>query len=282
MQNPHAIPRRTALLHVDDSVNPLLRLKWADKKMSNVEMLADGDHQYAAVTIDGNGSGDTKFIMFLDIGDSVADYTQYQFSAYTAGVTDPLGVDASPTHTQCTTLKALINALNALRVSPGIGIWASRLHAPADFSLDQDDMMDLSVTRLGQIQGHDILYKDATNWVAASTLEWYYRLGIPDNINLQVGAGRMNLHGFRAFVNSNSATDCVFSVHYDPTDNDEDDEVELAYTRYVPDASWTDLWSNLMQVAAVEEGPLLIKIVCTTTLTEGTAKVQIHYSSAEL
>ena len=263
-------PIRTAFLDFSDSKNGLLRLKWND-----IEKDAENPNPYATVTIDHNASGGTKLIILLNIGASATDYEQYQFSAYATGIADPGGIDATPTHTQVLTLGALVDALNALHDSD-IGIYAARLHGPADYSLDTGDFITQAVARISPFFT-EMLYKDASEVKTAA-----FRLGVPEDANGKVGRGRIEIVRIVAFANSNSATDCVFKMSYDPTEGSggADDEVELAYSRYVPDAAITELY-DFHEAPPVEKGPILVELTATTTLTEDTTYARIAYRNAE-
>ena len=268
-------PVRTQELRVADSYNALLRIKWADKKAKNTEDDASSPSPYAKITIDANGSTGSKLIVLLNIGASATDYTQYQFSAYATGITDPDGIDSSPTHTQCTTLGALITALNAVN-----GIWATRLHAPADFSLDNDDFIDLAETSISPLFT-EVLYRDSSAVVAGSSKTWALRIGVPESIKGKIGAGRLEMLRVSALVNSNSDTDCILKVSHDPDEVDATKEVELAYTKAIADNVWTAVHDFTDGPAPVENGPLLVEITSTTTLTDG-GKVIVQYRSAEV
>ena len=123
---------RTAELNFADDKNALIRVKFND-----ISKTAETPDEYAAISIDPNGSDDSKLILFLNIGASSTDYDQFQFSAAAAAVTDPNGVDASPTHAQVTTLGALITAVNNILFNRNsiaedqYCVWISRQNAPA-------------------------------------------------------------------------------------------------------------------------------------------------------
>jgi len=247
-------PTRTALLKLNDSNMPMLRLIWKDRTMG---ASAETPNDYATIQIDANGSGDSKLVVFVNMGASSTSYDQYQFSAHSAAVADPDGVDASPTHTQCTTLKALIKAINALRIDSNLqdtefGLFASRLHAPADYSLNTD---------------------------ASEIKTMALRLGIPENIKGGMGNGKLELIRLNGYADSNGATDCVMKISYDPDDVDESKEVELAYTRYIPDAAWTELF-DFHENPPVLNGPILVEITATTSLAVD-AQVLVAYRNAE-
>jgi len=264
-------PIRTAFLDFQDSKNGLMRLKWND-----ISKTASSPKPYATVTIEHNDSDDTKLIILLNIGASASDYTQYQFSAYATGITDPGGIDSSPTHTQVLTLGALIDALNALHEgTTGIGVYAARLHAPADYSLDTDDFITQAVARISPFFT-EMLYKDASEVKTSA-----FRLGVPEDANGKVGRGRIEIVRVVAYADSNSATDCVFKMSYDPTEGagGASDEVELAYTRHIPDAAITELY-DFHEAPPVEKGPVLVEIDVTTSLAVA-AYVRIAYRNAE-
>jgi len=266
-----ARPIRTAFLDFQDSKNGLIRLKFND-----ISKDAENPHNYAAIFIDHNGDtgNSNRLMIFVNIGASATDYTQYQFSAGSAAVTDPSGVDASPTHTQCADVGALVDALNALRDSD-VGIWATRLHAPADYSLDSDNFITQAEARISPLFT-EMLYKDVSEVKTAA-----FRLGVPEDANGKVGNGNIEIVRVVGFANSDSATDCEFKISRDPTEGagGEADEVELAYTRYVPDNAITELY-DFHEAPPVERGPLLIEITATTSLAAA-AYVRLAYRSAE-
>ena len=264
-------PIRTAFLDFQDSKNGLLRLKWND-----ISKTASSPKPYATVTIEHNDSDDTKLIILLNIGASASDYTQYQFSAYATGITDPGGIDASPTHTQVLTLGALIDALNALHEgTTGIGVYAARLHAPADYSLDTDDFITQAVARISPFFT-EMLYKDVSEVKTSA-----FRLGVPEDANGKVGRGRIEIVRVTAFANSNSATDCVYKLSYDPTEGSDgaDDEVEQGFSRYVPDNAITEMIDE-HEAPTVFKGPILVEITATSSLAAA-AYVRIAYRNAE-
>ena len=262
-------PIRTAFLDFQDSKNGLLRLKWND-----ISKTASSPKPYATVTIDHNASDDSKLILLLNIGASATDYSQYQFSAYATGITDPGGIDSSPTHTQVLTLGALVDALNLLQDSD-IGIYASRLHAPADYSLDTDDFITQAVARISPFFT-EMLYKDVSEVLTAA-----YRMGVPEDASGKVGRGRFEIVRVTAFANSNSATDCVYKLSYDPTEGSggASDEVEQAFTRYVPDNAITEMLDE-HEAPTVFKGPILVEITATSSLAAA-AYVRIAYRNAE-
>jgi len=262
------LPTRTVAINLSDTTNPLLRLKFNDIKKSPAET----PDAYATYTFDNNGSDDSKWIMFINIGASSASYSQYQFSAAASGVSDPSAVDSSPTHTQVTTLGALVTAINALQDSD-VGLWAGRLHAPADYSLDSDDFIDVAESRIPALFT-DILFKDASEVLTSA-----YRLGNPADAFGQIKNGKFQVHSIQALVNSDSATDCDFKMSEDPDEGIATNEVELGYTRKVPDNTWTTLW-DFTNNPIVLDGPILFEITSSVSMAVG-AKVLISYKSAE-
>lgn len=264
-----ARPIRTAVLDFNDSKNGLIRMKFND-----IAKDAENPNNYAAVTWDHNGSDDTKLILLLDIGASASDYSQYQFSAAAAAVSDPGGVDASPTHTQCADVGALVDALNALQASD-IGVYAARLHGPADYSLDTDDFITQAAARLSPLFT-EMLYKDVSEVLTGA-----FRLGVPEDANGKVGRGNIEIVRIVGFANSDSATDCTLKLSYDPTEGaaGEEDEVELGYTRYIPDNAITELY-DFHEAPPVERGPVLVEMTAATSLAAA-AYVRISYRNAE-
>lgn len=266
----NVIPVRTAVARFNDGFAPMLRIQYVDKSTD-----PENPNKYCEWYIDNNGSTASKLLICLNIGEDATDYTQYQFSAYATGVTDPAGVDSSPTHTQCTTLKALINALNDID-----GITAHRLHAPADYSLDTDDFIDVGTvatptggTKLGPLFV-DLLHADASEVLVTAL-----RLGIPENVNGKIGRGRLELLRVNSLF---THTTGVFKVSYDPNETDETEEEELGYTRSLGTTSTiTELWSFYTN-PPVHKGPLLFEISSAAlTASDTAAWFTVDYRNAE-
>jgi len=265
------LPVRTAEIQKADTKNPLFRLKFKDIRKGSGET----QDLYAAITIDNNGSDDSKLIILLNIGVSATSYTQYQFSAAAAAVADPSAVDSSPTHAQVTTLGALIDAVNALRLNTTpVGLWMVRLDAAADYSIDTDDFIDLTEETMSPLFT-DYLYRDASELTYMSM-----RLGNPDDLNGKRAGGEIDIVSIQALVDSNSGTDCEFKMSYDPEETDYTQEEELGYTRLVPDNSWTTLWDWSTRPLRVK-GPILIELTSTVSMADG-AKCLINYRNAEV
>lgn len=264
-------PIRTEVLALSDTTCPLLRISYTD-----ISKDATAPKPYCSMQIDLNGSGDTKLLVCLMIGASATSYECYQFSAKSTGVADPgIGagaVDSSPTHAQCTTLGALVTALNAID-----GVTAGRLHAPADYSLDTNDFVDMTVatgTRVGPL-ALEVLFKDAGEVKTCAR-----RIGFPQDAQGKIQRGMLELVRIVGYCNSDSGTDCVFKVSYDPDEVDATKEVELGLTRYIPDAAWTTLW-DFSTAGQFYQGPLLIEVTSTSSMEEATTKVNIDFRNAE-
>jgi len=257
------IPVRTAIMRFADSYCPLMRVQYVD-----ISKDAENPNPYVRLSADANGSTGTKLIVLLNIGASASDYTQYQFSGYATGITDPGGIDASPTHTQCTTLKALITALNAID-----GVVAHRLHAPADRSLDTDDFLDITSFALGPLWV-DTLYADASEVLTCA-----YRLGIPENINGKIGRGRLELVHINSIFSHTTGT---FKMSYDPNETDEADEELLGFNRALgTTATLTELW-NFHEAPIVQKGPILFEVDGAALTASATAAyLAIAYRNAE-
>ena len=269
MEHKPSVVNRTiqAKLDFNDSKNALLRLKYVDASED-----PSSPKPFCRLTIDNNASsGTSRLILLLDIGASSTDYEQYQFSYAGVAITDPNGVAttaASTIHAVTTTdLGALIDALNAVD-----GITAYRLNAPADYSLNTDDFLDLASVGVGQ-KFYDCLYKDVSEVLTAAI-----RIGIPEEYD----HGALKIVKIIGYANSNSDTDCVLKISTDPTDGaaGENDEVELAFGRYVPDAAITTLWDH-STAPVVVQGPILVEITATTSLAAG-AYVIVEYQTAEV
>ena len=252
---------RSVRMDLDDTSQPLFLMKWGD-----IGKDPSSPNEWAQITIDADASDDSFLIVYVDIGPSSSDYTQYQFSSSSVAVADPAGVDGSPTMTECDTLGDLVDALNDVD-----GLTCHRLHAPADYSLATNDFIDLAASNLNAIKT-EYLYKDASEVLTCAL-----RIGVPE----QYDGGNIEFIRAIAFANSNSATDCTFKVSYDPTDGSggADDEVELAYTRAIPDAAITELY-DFYEAPPVEKGPILVEITSVVSLAAA-AYVIVQYRSAE-
>jgi hypothetical protein len=258
-------PVRTAYGLFADTSNPLLRLKFLDRS-TGADAPSSPD-EYHAIEIINNGSTDNRLIVFLNIGPSSTDYTQNQFSAGAVAVSDPSSVDASPTHTQCATLGALIEAMNGVD-----GMYVNRLHAPADLSLDTDDFITLAEEDINAQWG-EYLYQDVSE-----VLTFARRFGVPDNVNGEIGAGQLKLIGIQAFCNSGGATDCIIVVSRDPDETDATEEEEL-WRDYVADASVDPVFDEHEEPMSIV-GPVLVEVIATTSLAAN-AWFRARYRSVE-
>lgn len=271
MNKQYAQRMKIAKATKGDSYNPLLRIAYKDEGKD-----PDAPTDWCRLTIDHNASGDSKLAIFLDIGASSTDYSQYQFTAKSTGVSDPNGVDASPTHTQCTTLGALIKALRAVT-----GIRAYRLDAPADYSLNTDDFITAAAVQLGPMY-KDVLYKDASEILTISK-----RLWIPEGVEYygaDAPQGSIEIIKVRALANSDSDTDCDFSMHFDPDDVSASDEVDLGWGGKVTDSATSA--TTMLDFSAVEngkvfQGPILFEITAATSMADG-AWIEVQYRNADL
>jgi len=268
LTNPNGARRlRSQTATLSDTECPLLGLKWKD---STDGRDAENGNEYASITIDNNGSDDSFLIVLLNVGPSSTNYTQYQFSAAAAAVADPSGVDASPTHATVANLGAMIAAINLLQAS-NVGLYATRLHAPADYALNTNDFIDLAEQDLRAFQT-GYLFKDASEVLTVAR-----RIGIPEARD----HGLMEIVRIVANINSNSATDCVFRVSRDPNDISAADEVLLGqYSRNVPDATITTLWDDHVAPSVVE-GPVLFEATATVSMAVD-SNFDVGYRSAEL
>jgi len=267
--NEYSVVRTANPVFVDTSC-PLLRLQYVD-----ISKDASAPNNYAELFLDNNGStGTTRAIILLNIGASATDYTQYQFSAAATGITDPAGVDASPTHTQCTTIGAVITALNAID-----GVVAHRLHCPADRSFNTDDYIDIGTpaTPTGGVRlsglWQEIVYADASE-----VLTFAYRIGIPENIKGKIGRGRLALHKISSIATHTAG---VLKISYDPDEVDASKEEPIqSILLGSTGVQTTNL--DLTTCPQVYKGPILIEIT-GSALTAGvtTTNAQIQYSSYE-
>jgi hypothetical protein len=121
----------------------------------------------------------------------------------------------------------------------------------------------------------DTLYKDASEVLTAAV-----RIGVPMSANHKIGRGNIKICRVVGYADSASATDCVLKISRDPNEVSASDEVELAYTRYVPDAAITELY-DFSNAPVVEQGPILVEITATSSLAAG-AYVIVAYQNAEL
>jgi len=259
------IPVRTAKMVFADSYMPLVRMQFVD-----ISTDASNPNPYVRLSADANGSTGTKLILFLNIGASSASYKQYQFSAHATAVTDPDGIatGANLVHTQCTTLKALIAALNAID-----GVVAHRLHAPAAYSLDTDDFLDISSTAIGPLWV-ETLYKDASEVLTCAM-----RLGMPENINGKCGRGRMEIIDINSIFTHTTGT---FKMSYDPNELDESEEELLPFNRNLgTTGTLTELW-NFHEAPPVFKGPILFEVDGAALTASATAAyLVVAYRNAE-
>lgn len=264
MFNPDYAKRvRKDTLTFGDAYLPLVRIGAADRSEDPTSTNA-----YRRISIDANGSDDSKVILFLNIGASASDYTQYQFSAAASAVADPDGIDSSPTHTQCDDLAALVTALNAVS-----GVVASRLHGAADQSLDSDDFIDLTEQDIpSTMNPGDFLYRDASELLGFS--------GRVALLNHPIESGLIKIREIVAYANSDGAADAQLTIKSDLDEFDESYEQDFYGPEYIPDATRTQMvdWNDNPPVV---RGPLLVEVAATTSLAAG-AYVEIVYESAEL
>lgn len=270
--NPNRLRQlNVAKMVLADANMPLLALKCRD--ISTDPEALDG---YRHVVIDKDASGGSKLCVFINIGASATDFSQWQFSAYATAVSDPAGVagvvdGTTVTHTQCTTLGALCKAINEL----SIGLEAKRLHAPADYSLDTNDFIDAGTAPIPDASWKTCLYKDASEVLTCAV-----RIGSETEAPWK--GGIVELYKIMAYVNSNSGTDCVMTVKRDPNEYSADDEQDVLSEKYVPDATETDMWPKYDgSPICVAQGPILIEVTSTTTLTESTTKVRAEWKNGE-
>lgn len=197
---------------------------------------------YIRFSADANGSTGSKLIVFVNVGSSAAAYTQYQFSAYATGVTDPGGIDSSPTHTQCLTLGALVKALRSI---PQLDCY--RLHGAADLSIDTDDFIDVTSVNIAGNNWTKTLYQDASE-VNVFTM----RVGNPETFD----RGRMKLIRIEGILAG--ASGGTVKLYEDPDDESADDVVELL--SFASAAAQTAYVNNDMLNASVYRGPLLLEV----------------------
>lgn len=261
-------PVRVVELKSADTSNPMLRIQYVDQSET-----ADSPNDYATITIDNNGDSNTnKLMVTVKIGPKNAGNTALNAAATTTYEFAVNGtvVTSGGTFHAVTNLGDLVKHLNAIP-----GIKACRLHAPADYSLDSNDFVDLAETRLGFLP-LECLYKDSSE---VKTI--CYRLGVPDDVCIGLGHGKLALEFVRGFVNSDSDTDCVLKISEDPDEYDATKEKELPFTRYIPDNAWTELF-DLHENPPILQGPILIEATASTTMTNLTSQVLVGYRHVEL
>lgn len=233
-------------LQYGDTYMALLRLRGSKlpraAEASNFKASGGGIDQWMQLIVDANGSGASKLIVFLNIGESSTDYNQYQFSAHSAAVADPDGIDASPTHTQCTTLGALVKAIDDLTM-----VNCQRLNGPADLSIDTDDFIDVTAT---DIQGNfwtSTLYQDVSE-----VLRFFMRVGNPEPID----RGRMKVFHLSGYCTG--ATNGTITITEDP-DDDVATNAKLLRTFTLAEAQ-TAYMDHDAARAVTYRGPLLIEV----------------------
>jgi len=263
MYDTDQIVNRAAKGIFNDSYLPALRLQYVD-----IGKDASSPTSYCRLIADADGSGGSKLIIFLNIGASATDYHQYQFDAYATATTDPDGVASGTgiTHTQCTTMKALINALNAVD-----GIKCHRLHTPADRSIDTDDFLDITTTALGPLW-LDTLYADASE-----VTTYAMRVGIPENINGKIGRGRLGLVRMDSIITHTSG---IVTIISDPNETDESEEVILMQFAAGTTATLTNNLDYTKE-PIVFKGPILIEVTGTLTASTSANWINLVYRSEE-
>jgi hypothetical protein len=254
-----AQPVRVAELKNIDTSCPLLMIKYED-----VSKDASAPADYCSLAFDNNGAHSAAdLLVTLRVGTanagrtalSAAASTTYDFSHAGAVVT------SGATAVQVSTLGDLVDALNAID-----GITAYRLHGNADLSLNTNDFVDMTETQIGAVF-QNVLYRDASEY-----LIFERRIGIPEPMD----HGMIELVEIVASVDSASATDCVFEILTDPDEGVTTNMETLPFTRYVPDTTITQLY-DFRQAPQVVQGPILVRITCTSSIAATTAYVRVAY-----
>lgn len=248
-----------------DDEQPILAIRYniGQKTSLTSPSTADSDN-YHRVIIDANGSGDSRFILFLDIGPSATDYQQYQFSAKSTGVTDPgVGagaVDSSPTHTQCATLLDMVEALNAI---PGVDAYCN--HALTSLSLDSANFIDVAVAN-GNIPSHNFIKIGLRDFSAAFATSM--RIGVPEVRD----SGRMKL--LRITGTSTGNTNGTVKLYRDA----EGDASPVELLSFAQATAQTEYVNYNMDEAPVYRGPLVL-VVASDDLSA--CDIKVHTVQAE-
>jgi len=226
-----------------NAVGAILAVKYSTGQMTALTSPATADNDnYHRISADANGSGGSKLIVFLNIGKTSTDYTQYLFSAYATGVSDPAGVDASPTHYQCSTLQDLVDKLNDIT-----GVSAYVLHAPTNLSLDAATFNDVSSTDLQNNR-----YSEVLTEALASVYRAYRRIGNPTVRD----SGRLRLLGIAGTSTGN--TTGTVKVYRDDEAAAATGPVELmSFTQQTAQTAYV---SDNMDNCATYRGPLLLEV----------------------
>lgn len=239
----------TKRVDLADASGPLLAVRFNDLSTD-----PESPDAYHTITLAPTGSDSSKLLVTVKVGESAGSCTTYKYSG------DGAGADETAT----ATLGDLISELNSIE-----GMTAIRLNAPADYSLNTDDFIALSETNIPP-QWLECLYKDASE-----VLTFALRIGVPE-VN---AAGLLKLVRVIGFADSASATDCQLKISRDPSDTDASQEVELPYTRYIPDGSITTLW-DFHERPPVEQGPILVEVTAASSLAVN-AWIQVAYEAAD-
>jgi hypothetical protein len=263
--------KRTSLQHTiphyvtfADDENPLLGVFYTSRRADEDP---DSPKPYCSIQVDADGSDDSKLIVLVNIGASATSYDQYQFSSSASGITDPDGNDASPTHTQVTTLGALIDELNDVS-----GLSAYRLHAISSLSIDSDDFIDLDKTRVGgPASVLKCLYMDVSEH---DTL--YYRIGIPEHSS-GLGGSFLEIESLEASINVDSGTGTL-KLEVDPDETSTSNMKTVVYRDNLVDDTLTTIIDR-DDAYPVVQGPILIT-VSGTSLTQTDCRVSCNVRQA--
>jgi hypothetical protein len=108
------------------------------------------------------------------------------------------------------------------------------------------------------------------------------RLGVPGDINGEVGRGKLSLVSVDAFLNNSANTDTDTTVKFstDPNETDEADEVNLGLTKAVADNAWTVVW-DLTKAPVCVQGPVLVEVTSAGGTVASGGVVIVAYRSEE-
>jgi len=256
----------TATLKVSDTTNPLIRVKYTDRSKD-----ATAPKPYCTMIVDNNGdSGSSKLIVKLRVGASSTSYDEYQFSA--TGVVVANASADSVTNYTCTTLASLVASMNLVD-----GIFCARVDGPADYTLDSDDFIDQTDTRLGPF------FLDTFHRDVSENSTYSCRIGVPSDAFGKLGNGSVEIVFVRAYLNNGAGTDTdtTLKISRDPSDS-ASDEVELPFTRAIADAAWVDAFSfGAQECGPVFQGPLLVEVTSAASTVAADGVVMVGYRSVE-
>ena len=212
---------RTTNVQLSDTTMPLLQVRF------------NGGDDTHTIAFDNNGGGSTDALLVSLVDDS--------------GTTtfDVDGADET-----AATIGALVDGINAVS-----GWDARRFNAPADYSTNSNDFIDLAATSVSH-NWTNLLYKDASEVLVSAA-----RIGTP-TCEDRNGVQLLRIEGY-ADVGAAS----TIRISEDPKTSDATAEV-LLLQKAITDAAETEYydWSQDTSVAPVFRGPVLVEVVGASSL----------------